>query len=129
MKRNITTEINNNSAANLNTDAAPAVSTESAPKWDDLTQAAANIVLEVENDGEIYRRYTAPLQAQIAKRLESGAPVELYYLAQCSAVASMTLFGVKQCRRYGIAVSKDDRRAAALYLAACIIEEAKCEVE
>ena len=129
MKRNKTTESDNNIAVNLNADAAPAVSTESAPKWDDLTHAAANIVLEVENDGEIDRRYTAPLQAQIAKRLKSGAPVQLYRLAQCSAVASMTLFGVKQCRRYGIPVSKDDRRAAALYLAACIIEDAKCEVE
>lgn len=129
MKRNKATEIYNNSAVNLNTDAAPAVSTESAPKWDDLTQAAANIVLEVENDGEIYRLYTAPLQAQIAKRLKSGAPVELQHLAQCSTMAKITLFGVKQCRRYGISVRKDDRRAAALYLAACIIEDAKCEVE
>lgn len=117
--------------AHNSADATPAAveAPATAPAFEDLSHAALNLVLAVDNDGEIYRLYKAPLEAQIVKRLKDGKPVELNYLAGCSSMAKLTYQGVKACRAWDISVNKDDRRAAALYLAACIIEDAKCEVE
>lgn len=98
-----------------------------APDFDTLSHAAQNVALYVDNDGETYRKLLRPLTEQITRRLIKGAPVELRHLAECSTMAKITLVGVRECRRWGIRPTKDDRRAAALYLAGLIIDTARKE--
>lgn len=98
-----------------------------APDFDTLSHAAQNVALYVDNDGETYRKLLRPLTEQITRRLIKGAPVELRHLAECSTMAKITLVGVRECRRWNIHPTKDDRRAAALYLAGLIIDTAREE--
>lgn len=98
-----------------------------APDFDTLSHAAQNVALYVDNDGETYRKLLRPLTEQITRRLIKGAPVELRHLAECSTMAKITLVGIRECRRWNIHPTKDDRRAAALYLAGLIIDTAREE--
>lgn len=98
-----------------------------APDFDALSHAAQNVALNVDNDGEIYRKMLRPLTEQVTRRFIKGAPVELRHLAECSTMAKITLAGVRECRRWDIHPTKDDRRAAALYLAGQIIDTAREE--
>lgn len=114
----------------------PETSTETAaaivvPSFDSLSHAAANITLEANNIAEIDRVYIAPLAACLARKVTRGQSLDLAKLAGSSTVAAIVRAAIKEARRDGYAgdITPEDRRASALYLAACIIDRAKEEAE
>lgn len=102
-----------------------------APSFEALSHAAVNITLEANNTAEIDRVFIAPLAACLARKIARGVTLDLAKLAGSSTVAAIVRAAIKEARRDGYAgdITPEDRRASALYLAACIIDRAKEEAE
>lgn len=102
------------------------IDTTGAPNFDDLNQAGQNIALYILNDKGIGVYYW-PLVKTLSKRIAKGQAVNLETLAGCASLRRMIGAAVKECNRWGLNPTADDKRAAALYIARDIIETAKEE--
>lgn len=90
----------------------------------ELSHEANNLVMVIENDGDIYRALLYPLTIQVAKRIKKGQPVELGHLAECSTMKKVLSAGVRLVRAWGYTPTTADRKQAANFIASCTIETA-----
>lgn len=118
-------DIINNTTTNNDTDM-NTNNTTAAPKFEELTHAATNIVLTAENDGDIYRRYVAPLIASLAKKVVKGLQLNASTLIGSSVVANIIRESLKGMKLSGWTdpVTTTDRKQAAAYLASVYISDA-----
>ncbi len=100
--------------------------TVTAPKFEELTHAATNIVLTAENDGDIYRRYVETLIGSLAKKVAKGVQLNASTLAASSVVANIIRESIKGMKSSGWSnpVTASDRKQAAAYLANAYISDA-----
>ena len=100
--------------------------TDNAPKFEELTHAATNIVLTAENDGDIYRRYVENLVESLAKKVAKGVNLDASTLASSGAVANIIRESIKGMKSSGWTnpVTASDRKQAAAYLANAYISDA-----
>lgn len=100
--------------------------TNNAPKFEDLTHAATNIVLTAQNDGDIYRRYVEQLVNSLAKKVAKGVQLNASTLASSGVVANIIRESIKGMKSSGWddPVTTSDRKQAATYLASVYISDA-----
>lgn len=96
-----------------------------APALEELSHTAANIVLTAKNSGEIYRRYTSPLIASMAKKAARGEALEASRLEASAVMRNIISAAVTEIKRVGWdPITAADRKEAACYLAAEYISDA-----
>lgn len=110
-----------NTPATMNAD-----ETTTAPEFSELSHAATNIVLAAENTQSIYAAHVEPLLRSLERKVSKGITLSLDTLAKSSAMAVIIRESIKEVKRTSydpFSANKDDRRAAALYLANIYIGE------
>lgn len=102
-----------------------------APSFDELSHAAVNIVLEAENTAKLDREIISPLVVTLIRKIRRGETLDMAKLAGSSAVKNLVRAAIAEARKDGFsdAITTDDRSAAALHLAACIIDRATEDAE
>jgi hypothetical protein len=103
-----------------------------APEFSELTHTATNIVLTAENNGDIYRRYVAPLVLSLANKIKQGITPNRKRLAQSSAMRSIIAASLAEMYVGGwmegnTKVTAAERKEAANYLAWSYISDAEDE--
>lgn len=104
-----------------------------APEFSELSHAATNIVLAAENTQSIYAAHVEPLLRSLERfcarwnaKAAKGVTLSLDTLAKSYAMAVIIRESIKEIKRTSydpFSANKDDRRAAALYLANIYIGE------
>lgn len=102
------------------------------PEFSELSHTATNIVLTAENDGDIYRRYVAPLVLSLANKIKQGITPNRKRLAQSSAMRSIIAASLAEMYVGGwmednTKVTAAERKEAANYLAWSYISDAEDE--
>lgn len=95
-------------------------------EFSELTHAATNIVLAAENTQSIYAAHVEPLLRSLERKAAKGVTLSLDTLAKSSVMAVIIRESIKEVKRTSydpFSANKDDRRAAALYLANIYIGE------
>ncbi|OKY84292.1 MAG: hypothetical protein BHV69_09710 [Bacteroidales bacterium 52_46] len=103
-----------------------------APEFSELSHTATNIVLTAENDGDIYRRYVAPLVLSLTNKIKRGITPNRKRLAQSSAMRSIIAASLAEMYCAGwmednTRVTAAERKEAANYLASVYISDAEDE--
>lgn len=91
-----------------------------APGFSELSHAATNIALAAENTASLYEKHVEPLLRSLERKAAKGVTLSLDTLAKSYAMAAIIRESIKEVKRTSydpFSANKDDRRAAALYLA------------
>lgn len=97
-----------------------------APEFSELSHAATNIVLAAENTQSIYAAHVEPLLRSLGRKAAKGVTLSLDKLAKSYVMMAIIRESIKAAKRTSydpFSANKDDRRAAALYLANIYIGE------
>lgn len=105
-----------------------------ASEFDELSHGAKNIVLTVQNSGEIYRAYVEPIHGQLLRKIRRGVVLDARVLAGSSVMRKVIAAGVAEMYADGWLedngkVTAADRKQAGAYLAAAWIDMAKEEAK
>ena len=103
-----------------------------APEFSQFSHTATNIVLTAENDGDIYRRYVAPLILSLTNKIKRGITPNRKRLAQSSAMRSIVAASLAEMYVGGwmednTKVTAAERKEAANYLAWSYISDEEDE--
>lgn len=100
--------------------------TTTAPEFPELSHDATNIVFAAENTQSIYAAHVEPLLRSLERKAAKGVTLSLDKLAKSYAMMAIIRESIKEVKRTSydpFSANKDDRRAAALYLANIYIGE------
>lgn len=100
------------------------------PEFSELSHTATNIVLTAENDGDIYRRYVAPLVLSLTNKIKRGITPNSKRLAQSSVMRSIIAAAIAEMYVAGwmegnTKVTAAERKEAANYMAWSYISDAE----